>query len=337
MKNIVLILAGLAFLTASLPLSSQIRKEEGGYTVNDKDAAFVVSMPKRVKSLALHPSYISAAKDAEDDIIPSFEQIGLVGKTAFEKVKASASGLLADESNFLEQVFSPAPAAVIDDLTQGGRLSFTNTYKKRLEEAFHTKITAGTKERPKGSAGEPAISPRFSVEPVPSYYLQMGDAFGGVERAMKKAAPLTRKMREFFYAMHVQSLHDVGLARRADSLPPADEFLRGWRALPEMDMDIRTVTPIGPADPKDLSAGTRYWAVLGVEALTIEAAYDKKPLAAPLTKGAKADIGWTARRYAILVPVTAEFTASTPVSSGKFRAICDRYKTKEEILAALKN
>lgn len=283
MKNIILILTVFILLTTTAPARSQ----------------------------ALYPSYAAAAKDAKGNILPSFEQIGFIGKVAFEKIRPSVTGLPAGESNFLEQVFLPAPSIVLKDLTVKGRLSFTDAYKGRLEDAFHTKIAS----LPKTSSAKTAGT--LKIEPIPSYYLQVGDAFGELERAMKKATSVTRKMREFFYAMHAQSLHDLGLQRRADILPPADDFIAGWKNLPEMNLDVRTITPIGPADPNDPSAGTKYWAVLGIKTMTID--IDKNSCT-------------------ILVPISVEVVipGTKPMTIEEFKNICDKYKTKKAIVSALK-
>ncbi len=260
------------------------------------------------KSSALYPSYAAAAANIKGNILPSFEQIGFIGKVAFEKIKPTVKDIPADESNFLDQVFSPTPSIVLKDLTVKGRLSVTNAYKRRLEEAFHSKIVIHRADAPSKTDGA------LKIEPIPSYYLQVGDAFGGLERAMKKASPLTRKMREFFYAMHAQSLHDMGLQRRADILPPADDFIAGWRNMPEMSIDVRAITPLGPADP---SSGTKYWAVLGVEPLAIE--LGKRP-------------------YTILVPVSVDIVipGTKPATNEEFKSICDKYKTRKAIVSALK-
>lgn len=286
MKKIILALTVFILLTTTVSVLSQIRKD------------------------GLYPSYTAAAKDARGDILPSFEQIGFIGKVAFEKIKPTVKDIPADESNFLEQVFLPVPPIVLKDLTVKGRLSLTDAYKRRLEDAFHTKITGLPKTSPAKTDGA------LNIEPIPSYYLQVGDAFGGLERAMKKATATTRKMREFFYAMHAQSLHDMGLQRRAEKLPPADEFISNWRNMPEMNMDVRAITPLGPADPTDPSSGTRYWAVLGIKSLAIELGH---------------------RPYTLLVPVSAlvVIPGTEPMTLEEFRTICDKHKTKKAITAAL--
>lgn len=280
------------------------------FLLSTTSSLFSQTMKDETLPLALYPSYTAAAKDARGDILPSFEQIGFIGRVAFEKIKPTAKDIPADGSNFLDQVFLPVPPIVLKDLTVKGRLSFTDAYKRRLEDAFHTKITSLPKTSPSKTDGA------LKIEPVPSYYLQVGDAFGGVERAMKKATTTTRKMREFFYAMHAQSLHDLGLQRRAEKLPPADDFLLNWENIPEMGLDVRAITPIGPADPTDPSSGTRYWAVLGIKPLAIEIGH---------------------RPYTLLVPVSAlvVIPGTEPMTLEEFKDICDKYKTEKAITAAL--
>lgn len=117
-----------------------------------------------------------------------------------------------------------------------------------------------------------------------------------------------------------------------------DDFTSGWKNWTEMKKDIRVVVPIGPIDPTDPSKGIDCWVVMGIEPLNIEVRYGKKPTVNILRKNVKAKIEYGTNHYTILVPVFAEVVipGSAPMTREEFRKICDKYKTKEAILAALR-
>lgn len=418
----------LILLLAESQASSQIRKEEAyagaetiGYVIDDTNATFHISMPERLRydvdpgKDAAHPnklyaSYAEAADKARGRVLPSFEQIGYVGKVVDDDIHAAielASGdsktdilskpatrpggkaldVFMDavksgeltlkptrESGWYDyQQFSLEPFLLPEKMPEGKKLSFDSLYRKRLENAFRTRATQTRETRAKRQAHDTKLAgpsesevlllvrPSLKIEPMPTYYMRIGDAYGFLQRAIGEGpfkkrimearssrkggarknptiADELRRMRMFFYAMYAQSSSDIGLGQHRGGIPPAEEFISGWKNLPEMRQDVRVIVPMGAADGNDPSQGMKCRAVLGIAPLEIQVRYEEEPKVTVLRKGAKTKIRYGTADYTILTPVFAEVVIpdASPPTREEFRRICDKYVTKDAIIKALK-
>lgn len=219
------------------------------------------------------------------------------------------------------------------------------------------------------------IAPRLEVEPMPTYYKRMASAYLYLIKALdvpllnskalhlidepdgkpkdltredyhlsqlnKPPIPLQGRLRDMnslFIQFSARSSLDIGMADGGEGQNRAEDFLSGWKGWPEMRRDIRAIVPIGPVDAKDPSKGVNYWAVIGIQPMDIEVRYEKKPVVKVLRKNVKAKIEYGRAFYTILVPVFVEaiIPGASPPTREEFRKVCDRYKTRDAILAALR-
>jgi hypothetical protein len=162
--------------------------------------------------------------------------------------------------------------------------------------------------------------------------------------------------RELFYGLYLVSAEDIGI--KPELLPDEPLEIRqcyqtakGWLGnavtLPQrlligiqhndkdLEMDTRVVVPIHV----DLSRKEmRVWATLGVRLAKLDASYALPPSIKPIDGGK-----WTVAgnldtaNYLIPVDEFAEVAipSTRPLTRDEFRAVCDRKKTKDAIVAEL--
>ncbi len=214
-----------------------------------------------------------------------------------------------------------------------------------------------------------AVKPRLRLEPSPTFYLRTARAYAflknflmatvGEERLAKLhglreggtreialSAELDQ-MRDRFYGFYLVSCEDIGM-------PPelmADEHVDAAAAKkaglqwlndsphdPDLALDTRVAVPIYI----DYQNGkTRLWATLGVRLAPLRARYAAPPkVRVAGSSNAWQDVKFETLRpanYVIPVDEFAEFEleGSRVINRNELRALCDKYKTKQEILKAL--
>jgi hypothetical protein len=220
------------------------------------------------------------------------------------------------------------------------------------------------------AAGPPPskVEPRLRVEPCPSYYLRTARAYAFLanflDAALGKSAleglhGLTEKgprgpnlraellgMRDLFYGLYLVSCEDIGLkpAFAPGEVADAEACYRqaaGWLpkafADPDLAADTRVAVPVA-VDPH----GTRLWVTLGVRLSKLDAAYARAPSMKPARgKGEWQPVDFdrlAASRYLIPVDEFAEVSLPGPrvLTREELRAVCDRERTKEAIMEALR-
>jgi len=215
---------------------------------------------------------------------------------------------------------------------------------------------------------EGEVCPRLRVEPLPTFYLRTARAYGflgnflratigtdrlsemhGLRRGGKREAGLAAELdaiRRRFYGFYLVSCEDIGMKPSFMRDEPVDREAAERAALawianiqndPDLACDTRVSVPIYTDGTE-----TRLWAALGVRLAHLEASYARPPKVRP----ARALRGeWTdvkpyqlgTSKYVIPVDEFAEITlaGSNALTREELRAVCDRCKTKEDILVAL--
>lgn len=83
----------------------------------------------------------------------------------------------------------------------------------------------------------------------------------------------------------------------------------------------------------DVHRGIKVWALLGWTSHELEVAWDTAPSITVL-KG-RMRVETTSSTYALATPAFAELYVRRLLDRDEFRAVCDRYRTRKAILAAL--
>jgi len=263
----------------------------------------------------------------------------------------------------------------VKETPEGEKLKMNEDYIKRLEEAFRTMLTqarethikqldmiVGT-EAPPEMALEIDVSPNLLVEPLPTYYLRVARAYNFLQgvldstigkdmltkmhgmRKVREAdmnlAEELSNIRELFYGFYLEACMDIGLEPDATMEIPdpagavkrAQNWLLDWKSDPLMGQDIRVIVPLGPTGFGDLNC----WCVLGIRPIMVTVSYVDKPTVTVSDPNAVVDVVYPTQTYSILMPVFAEITipGEAPLTRDEFRAVCDKYQTKEKIISAL--
>jgi hypothetical protein len=218
------------------------------------------------------------------------------------------------------------------------------------------------------SAPEVVVKPRLRVEPCPSYYLRTARAYAflanflesgvggdtlrtlhglrqGGQRSLDLAAEL-RLFRDRFYGLYLVSAEDVGLKpafARGEEVD-AGRYYReatAWLAKlwqePDLAVDTRVLVPIFADGQRQV---TRVWATLGVRLVRLDARYEAPPSIQARPGEEWERVGGSRledAQYLIAVDefVEAELHGLRVPGREEFRALCERSKTKDAILAAL--
>ena len=249
--------------------------------------------------------------------------------------------------------------------------AFKATMTKRRETHVRHLSMAGSKsaERPR-DIEKGGIKLRWRLEPMPTFYLRTARAYAflanfltstvgqknfaelkglrkGGHRELDLATELNRT-RRMFYGFYLLSCEDIGLKPAlledepvipVSAMKLAKEVLASLAENPDLACDTRVSVPIF----RDLMGGkTRMWATLGVRVLPLQASFASLPKIRPHGQ----DVDWEdakwlqleGQTYEIMVDEFAEFElpGSSSLTRDELRAICDKYKTKEEILKALR-
>lgn len=213
------------------------------------------------------------------------------------------------------------------------------------------------------------VRPALRVEPALTFYLRTARAYAfleaflesavgseglaalhglreGGERASDLGTEL-RSMRDRFYGFYLVGCEDIGMAPELSDDEPVDraacqaaalDWLGSWEKDPDLAVDTRVSVPI----MVDVARGvTRLWATLGVRLARLETSFARGPMARPSD-----DAEWerlsgdqlVGRTYLIAVDEFAEFELSggRVLTRDELRAICDREKTRERIVNAMR-
>jgi hypothetical protein len=213
------------------------------------------------------------------------------------------------------------------------------------------------------------VKPRLRVEPCPTYFLRTARAYAflanflevsvgeeglrslhglrqGGERTPDLYAEL-HDMRDLFYGLYLVSAEDVGMkpAFAPDEAVDADRCYRlasDWlpKAFddPDIAVDTRVVVPVA-VDP--VRKATRVWATLGVRLAKLDADYARPPHLKPADGGEwkpveAGRLGTSHYLIAVDEFAEVELPGLRTLTREEFRAVCDREKTKEAIVAALR-
>ncbi|MCP4229847.1 MAG: hypothetical protein GY771_06825 [bacterium] len=245
-----------------------------------------------------------------------------------------------------------------------GKATFDDSYNLRMETGMRTAF-----EQDKGapaSVKEGTVAPALTVEPLPDYYLRIARALDYLDRAYRATMgedydnlrsirsdgkPVGETMpdeisqaRDLFYGLYLESCMNLGLSPslkpgeggdRTAAIERARAFATGWKDDPDFARDIRYLYPVGPAKTATGKAGIDYLAVMGVRPVEIIVEYDTPPR----ISGEKADtVSVGDARYTILVPVVEEIVIPgyELFSQAEFIEVCDKYRSEEDIISALK-
>jgi hypothetical protein len=293
-----------------------------------------------------------------------------------EEIQAGRMTLKPDRSSGWYEYQQYALEALLtpDKLPEGKKLIMDKRYRERLEEAFRSMLTQARETHVKSldlaleAGAEPEmevyVSPQFNAEPIPTYYLRVARGYGFLRGVLETAlggrlaetyglreegtaadvldAELAA-IQELYYGLYLETCANIGLIPDLDTgevenpvaaARAADEWLGGWRNDALMSQDIRVIVPIGPTGDGRLDC----WAVLGVRPINIVVSYEEKPVVstdAPV----ELMVSYLSRDYSVLVPVFAEVILPTeePLTRDEFRAVCDEYENKEDIIKALES
>lgn len=248
--------------------------------------------------------------------------------------------------------------------------AFKALVTKRRET--HVRELALAKAKSESKAPPPPavdVAPRLRLEPAPTYYLRTArayaflanfleaslgkDALRGL-RGLKQDGARERNlyeelswMRDFFYGLYLVAAEDIGMKTNFAAGEPVDEertykLAADWlaRAMEDADLgaDTRVAVPVY-VDP--FRGVTRLWLTLGVRLTKLDADYARAPSVKRASGGEWKTVerrNLEGARYLIAVDEFAEvqLKGMRVLSREELRAICDREKTKEAILEALR-
>jgi len=214
------------------------------------------------------------------------------------------------------------------------------------------------------------IRPRLRIEPCPSYYLRTARAYAflatfleaavgkdalhalhGLKKEGPRALDLHTEllaMRDLFYGLYLISAEDIGLKAAFAKGEPVDaarcyQQAGDWvaKAFGDEDLaaDTRVAVPIFIDTPRQM---TRLWTTLGVRLAKLDARYLRPPQLKPAQGPGDWQVveDWRLDKSDYLIPVDeyaeVELRGLKVLTREELRAVCDREKTKEAILEALR-
>ncbi len=269
----------------------------------------------------------------------------------------------------------------LDEMPEGTKIDPDEGYQQRLEMAFAAMLTQNRETHVKQlemvptSATMPAplvaevtVQPSFAIEPLPSYYLRVMDAYGFLyEKALtgnladywqdyhpwidgapdedQNLADAIKEIRDLYAGLYLAASMDIGMIPNTEALDVADPRIavrdavvwsQNWHKPggdPLMAEDVRVIVPVGVTR----SGGLLCWAVLGVKPLNVTIEYADPPRVSPLVEGVEVKVVTEPVDYTMLVPVFAEVVlpTQTPPTRDEFRALCDEQMTESDIREAL--
>jgi hypothetical protein len=208
------------------------------------------------------------------------------------------------------------------------------------------------------------------IEPAATYYLRTARGYAFLARfldaavgeealrgmhGLRQTGPRApdlytelRDMRDRFYGFYLMSCEDVGLrpenlSDEGVDISRCQELASSWREgdwMKDIDLsaDTRVAVPVLYDQERKV---TRLWVTLGVRLARLEASFLRPPSIRPADGSAewKELEPWKMRANRFLIPVDefaeVELKGSRVISREELRAVCDRFKTKAQILAEL--
>lgn len=219
-------------------------------------------------------------------------------------------------------------------------------------------------ERPKAK-----LTPRLRVEPNPTYYLRTARSYAflasflessvgadalkslhGLRQQGPREADLYTEltsMRELFYGMYLLSCEDIGMkpsfsAGEEVDAERCEKTATAWLAAAAKDQDLAADTRVSVPIFSDPRRGvTRLWMTIGVRMTKLDTSYAR----APKMKPENGEGEWqeikpdelAGASYLIAVDEFAEveLKGNRVLTREELRAVCDKAKTKEKIVAEL--
>lgn len=288
----------------------------------------------------------------------------------------AGSGWYDYQAHALETLLLPEKGAEKDKLllTREYKARMLEAFKALMTKRRETHVR-NLSLAEKGIKREPpplevTVSPRLRVEPAPTYYLRTARAYAflanvleaaigkqalrglhGLKQDGKRTNNLHTEllwMRDAFYGLYLISAEDIGMKASFAAGEPVDEdhcyrIASAWLAKVIDDADLAADTRVAvPVYVDPLRGVTRLWITLGVRLAKLDAGYVRPPRIKP----AQGDGDWAlvtpgklkGADYLIAVDEFAEVELNglRTLSREELRAICDREKTKEAIVAALR-
>ena len=251
--------------------------------------------------------------------------------------------------------------------------AFSALITKRRETHVRQLEIAKDKKKDSSAVPEMQFSPRLRVEPNPTFFLRTARAYAFLRNFLTATLPTgTLKtahgrtqdgkrpktlaeelvwMKNFFYGLHLISCEDIGMRHEITKDEPVDlaackdiaaEWLDQWEADPDLAVDTRVIVPVFASY---MTNRTMQWATLGVRGARLQADYCKTPRWRPVSADA-ANREWQhipswqciPSNYVILVDEFAEIDMNglRVVTREELRTVCDRERTKDAIVKALK-
>lgn len=259
------------------------------------------------------------------------------------------------------------------ELDKGYRDQLVKLFKALLALTRETHIkqlevpTAGAAMPPPGI--RLTLQPQLSQEPLASFYLRraqsyrfvrklLAEAFGadGVKTMKRLTASgpvnlsLDRElalMEGLFYGAYLETAHQLGMKaeKHADlGLGPERSLAlyRDWKPAqdPDVSRDMRMMVPV--FYDQQLHK-IKVWVVLGVTSRKLDVHYSVAPEVKQVVEQASGKpvdldsvhLSFPQTSFSIAYPVMAEVYVSRLLDRDELRALCDKYKTQQEILKHL--
>jgi hypothetical protein len=247
------------------------------------------------------------------------------------------------------------------------------TMKETHYEQGETGVTGCTGEAGTTGTTLPVIyiEPELSLEPLVTYYLRRADSYKFIHRALldtfgqeglKKmhrytfSGPVEKNlddeltdMEKLFTGSALLSAQEIGCKIDSNSSNPLDknniEFIRKFidnmDKDPDLSRDNRMMVPLF-YEPE--VGKTKVWLFLGYETTTLSVRFANRPAVTVFDKtGKKLDKNDVDIVYVdscsknLIYPVFEEIFVEKLLNREEFQKLCDKYKTRAEILEALKN
>ncbi len=264
----------------------------------------------------------------------------------------------AAESGWYDhQTWALAALARLEHEPEGARLDLDQTYRAHLDELFKGVLAATRETHVKQLRITPGaspsrrrhpvfISPSLSVEPLPSYFERKALGYGfvrdvleeaGLLRSMRRATPtgpagrpLDDELAEITALFHAAA----AVARQELGQKPAtDADRRRLAGIGRSDTllgDVRMMVPV-LHDPQQRTV--RVWALLGWTSRDLKVSWHQQP---GTTVRGWVRVQSSDSTYPLATPVFAEISVPRLLNRDEFRAVCDKHRTREAILTALR-
>jgi hypothetical protein len=214
----------------------------------------------------------------------------------------------------------------------------------------------------------PDVTPRLRLEPCPTYYLRTARAYAfladflqtavgpealaglrGLRQGGDRGRPLGEELleqRDRFYGFYLLSLEDLGQrpaflkgepVERERCRALAERWLEGVAEHADLACDTRVSVPVYYDPQRNV---TRVWATLGVRLAKLDVSYEIGPrVRQPGSESWQAPGRTGTAHYLIPVDTFAEveMKGQRALTREELRAVCDRAKTKEAIVAELRS